>query len=75
MGDCSNIAAMRKSGGSRYKQVIVTLDSEAQHKLLKRCAQAWADEIADQTGATIGQPVSAYVRALLKQDADRRGIK
>ena len=73
MSERGNIGLMAQA--KKYKQVLVTLESEAQHRELKKLAQAWADQVKSATGATIAQPVSGYVRWLIRQDAERRGAK
>lgn len=70
-----SVMAQRKATGAKFKQIVVTLENEAQHREMKRLAQAWADEVERMTGARIAQPVSGYLRWLMKQDAERRAAK
>ncbi|MHC4547168.1 MAG: hypothetical protein ACYTEZ_00190 [Planctomycetota bacterium] len=56
------------SATTRYDPITVYVEGAK----LKRQAQAWARKVRADTGLPLSQPVSAYIRWLIDQDARRR---
>ena len=53
---------------SKYTRTTVYVEAAK----LKRAAETWAKEVRAKTGLPVAQPVSAYIRHLVTEDAKRR---